>query len=170
MTLSMYSLPPMLRKPADLGALVYNTDLTCALRHFPDDNEERDKLSCNIVHHKGEQGFVSVPLSFEKRGNAAPDRACNDAGHCAYDDKQAVGNGICKADHARGRRKAACKDLTLSADVPELHAECRSYGKRYAQEHCCVLGKYPDLTPRFRRSCLSWLHRPEWGFLPSRSS
>ena len=135
-----------LRKPADLGALVYNTDLTCALGNFPYDNEERNKLSCDVVHHKGEQGLVSVPLCFEKRGNAAPDRACYDAGYGAYGDKQSVRDGICKADHARGRRKAAGKDLALAAYVPEPHAERRSYGKRYAQEHCGILGEYPDLT------------------------
>ena len=74
-----------------------------------------------------------------------PQITCNDAGHGAYGDKQSVENGIW-ADHARGRRKAACKDLALAAYVPEPHAERRSYGKRYAQEHCGILGEYPDPT------------------------
>ena len=122
---------------ADLGqpschcALIDNADLARALGNFPKNDKIGDQLSCHVVHHQREKGFVRVPFGFEngrdKRPYCPRGNACNYHGENQKPVRQFIG----KADHTSGGGKTAHEKLALAADVPEAHFE----GGRNGQGH-----------------------------------
>jgi len=79
-----------LRKPAKLGSLIDDADLPRALGDFPHDDEIRDELGRDIVHHQGEERLVRVPFGLEEGRDKAPQRARRDSRDGHGEDQHAV--------------------------------------------------------------------------------
>ena len=134
-------------EPAGLGILVDDANLARALRHFPDDDEERGELGRDVVHHEGEKRLVGVPLCLEKRRKEAPQSARCQSG-CEHDENQdAVRELVAEHDHTCRGRKTADEHLTFCADVPEAHFKRRCDGEGNAEQN----GEVLERDPRFSR-------------------
>ena len=131
-------------QPASVAILIDNTNLTCALRHFPDDDEIGGKLHGNVVHHQGEQGLVGVPLGLEEGGQEAPDGAGHDRSRQRDNDQHGRGYLVAQQDHAGGGGQAADHRLTLGADVPKAHLEGRGNGQRKTQQNSHITEGHAD--------------------------
>ena len=102
------------------------------IRHL---EEVFHQLDGDIVHHKGEEGLIGVPVGLKEGRDNAPDNAGEDGGNCHDEDEQTIGHFAAQHQHAYRGGKAADEHLAFGAGIPEAHAEGRGDRQRDAQQN-----------------------------------
>ena len=98
----------------------------------------------NVIHHKGEQGFVRVPKCFKYCGDNCPDNTGKNAGDNHRKYKQGIWDFSAEEEHNTDSGKSSDKHLSLGTDIPEPHFKCGSNGKGYTKQNSQVLESVPN--------------------------
>ena len=100
----------------------------------PDIRECVDNVDRDVIHHKSEERLVGVPLRLEVCGNECPQRAKNGGGE-EHEKEQECIRKAARVNHQEDGCESAHEDLSLTADVPEAHAEGGHKGEANAEQN-----------------------------------